>query len=56
MRAKDVEEQVVEQACHLDDSKANYQDLTDDLQRSEIITKNTKGVIASARPAIVISL
>jgi len=49
---KEVEAQIAEQARHQDDSKVNYQDLTDDLQRFEIITKNTKGVMASARATI----
>ena len=36
----------------LDDSKVSYQNLTDDLQRSEIVTKGTEGVIASVRAVI----
>jgi len=31
---KEVKEQIAEQACHLIDSTASYQNLTDDLQRS----------------------
>ena len=37
---------------HLNDSKASYQNLTDDLQRSEIITKSVESVIASSWVAI----
>jgi len=36
----------------LDDSKASYQNLTDDLKSSETITKSAEGVIASAQAAI----
>ena len=45
---KEIKEQIVEEARCLEDSKASYQNLTDDLQRSEIITKDAVGVIASA--------
>ena len=33
-------------------SKVSYQNLPDDLQRSEIVTKSVEGVIASAQAAI----
>jgi len=49
---KEVEEQIAEQSRHLDNSKASYQNLIDDLQRTEIITKCTEGATASARAAI----
>ena len=49
---KEVEEQIAEHACHLNDFKVSYQNLTDDLQRFEIVTKNAEGVITSARAAI----
>ena len=49
---KKIEEYIDEEARYLDDSKASYQNLTDDLQRSEIVTKNAEGVIASAQTAI----
>ena len=49
---KEFEGQIAEQACYLDDSKASYQKLTDDLQRSKIITKNAEGIIASAQAMI----
>ena len=45
---KEIKEQIVVEAYCLDDSKASYQNLTDDLQRSNIITKGAEGVIASA--------
>jgi len=37
---KKVEEQIAKQTRHLDDSKASYQTLTDDLQQSEFIPKS----------------
>ena len=41
---KKIEVQIAVQSCHLNDSKARYQNLTDDLQRSKIITKSMQGV------------
>ena len=49
---KEIEEQIAEEAHCLDDFKDRYQNLADDLQRFEIITKGAEGVIASARTAI----
>ena len=49
---KEIEKRIAEEAHCLDDSKASYQNLADDLQRSKIVTKGAKGVIASARAAI----
>ena len=49
---KEVEEQIAEQARHLNDAEVNYQNLTNDLQRFEIIAKSAEGVIASARVMI----
>ena len=46
---KEVEKQIAEHSRHLDNSKASYQNLIDDLQRTEIITKCTEGATASAR-------
>ena len=43
----EVGEQIAEHACHLNDSRASYQNLTNDLQRSVIITKNAEDVISS---------
>jgi len=49
---KEIEEQIAEEARCLDDFKARYQNLVDDLQRSEIVTKSAKGVIVSVRAVI----
>ena len=50
---KEVEEQIAEEVCHHDNSKASYQNLIEGLQRSEIVIKTVKGVIANAGAAIV---
>jgi len=50
---KEAEEQIAEEVCHLDDSKVSYQNLTENLKWSEIVTKTAEGVTASARAAIV---
>ena len=46
---------MAEEAHCLDDFKALYQNLVDDLKRSEIVTKGAEGVITSARAAIAIA-
>jgi len=50
---KEIKERIAEEAHCLDDSKASYQNLVDDLQRSEIVTKGAEGMVASIRAAIV---
>jgi len=49
---KEVEEQIAEQACHLVDSKASYQNLTNNLQICKIVEHNAEGVIVSAQASI----
>ena len=50
---KEVKEQIANQARHLNDSMASYQNLIDDLQRSVIVTKIVESVITTARAAII---
>jgi len=49
---KGIEEQIAEEAHHLNDSNASYKNLTDDLQRSVIVIKNAAGVTVSAQATI----
>ena len=49
---KKIEERIAKEARCLDDLKARYQNLTEDLQRSEIVTMSVEGVIVSAQAAI----
>ena len=49
---KEIEEQIAECTHHIDDSRASYQSLITDIHQSEIVSKTTKHVIASARMAI----
>ena len=42
---KEIEERIADEAHCLHDFKACYQNLTDDLQRSEIVTKSAEGMI-----------
>ena len=50
---KEIEERIAKEARCFDDFRACYQNLTDDIQRSEIITNSVEGVTASAQVAIV---
>ena len=47
-----MEEQMVEEARHLNDFQASYQRLVDDSRESEVITKNAEQVITTAQAAI----
>jgi len=49
---KEMEEQMAEEARHLNDFQASYQRLIDDSRESKVITKNTEQVIAPAQAAI----
>ena len=49
---KKMEEQMTEEAHHLNDFQASYQRLVDDSRESEVIIKNTEQVIANAQAAI----
>ena len=50
---KEMEEQMVKEACHLNDFQASYRRLVDNSRESEVITKNAKQVIANAQAVIV---
>jgi len=49
---KEIDEQMVEEARHLNDFQASYQRLVDDFRESEVITKNAEQVIANAQASI----
>ena len=49
---KEIEEQMAEEAWHLNDLQASYQRLVDDSRESKVITKNAEQVIANAQAAI----
>ena len=44
---KEMEEQMTEEACHLNNFQASYQRLVDDSRESLVFTKNTEQVIAN---------
>jgi len=49
---KDMEEQIVEEACHLQHFQADYQRLVGNSKKSEIIIQSAEQVIATARITI----
>ena len=49
---KEMEEQMAEEARHLNDFQTSYQRLINDSRESEVITKNAKQVIANTQAAI----
>ena len=48
-----MEEQMAEEARHLNDFQASYQRLVDDSRKSKVITKDAEQVIATTQAAIV---
>ena len=52
MGAEEIEEQMAEEARHLNDFQASYQRLVDDSREFEVISKNAEQVIATAQVAI----
>jgi len=50
---KEMEEQMAEEARHLNDFQASYQRLVDDSRESEVITKNAEQVLATTLAVIV---
>ena len=49
---KEIEEQIVECTYHIDDSRASYQSLINNIHQSKIISKIAENVIASARMVV----
>ena len=49
---KEMEEQMAEEARHLNVFQASYQRLVDDSRESEVITKNAEQIIATAQAVI----
>ena len=47
-----MEEQMAEEAWHLNDFQASYQRLVDDSRESKVIIKNAEQVITNAQAAI----